>query len=370
MIWNWLRRRPLLVDLGLVALLLLLTIGAASRGGHTTAGIVLGIVETLPLLWRRQRPLLVVAIVTVTALAMTAVGVWALPLQLGVALYTLAAIRGQLVARIAAGASVVSLAIALPVSGGFEFGNEAARIVFLIAAWLLGDSLGSRRAYVREIEQKAERLEREREAETRRATAEEQARIARELHDVIAHALSVIIVQAGAASDVFAIDPRRTHEPIQAIDSAARAALSDLRRVLGILHMEAEYEPQPSLARLDSLVERVRSTGLTVSLETEGAPRPLSASVDLSAYRIVQEALTNTLKHAEASHVHVHLRYGADLRIEIRDDGRATVNGSVGGSGLIGMRERVAMLGGSINTGPMREHGYRVSVRIPIEPGA
>ena len=368
MIWNWLRRRPLLVDLGLVALLLFLTVGAATRRGHTTAGIALGILETLPLLWRRQRPLLVVVIVTATALAMTAVGVWLLPLQLGVALYTLAATSGQLVARVAAVVSVASLAIALPLSGRFEFGNEASRIVFLVAAWLLGDSLGSRRAYVREIEQKAERLEREREAETRRATAEEQARIARELHDIVAHALSVIIVQAGAASDVFEHDPRRTREPIQAIDSAARAALSDLRRVLGILHADAEYEPQPSLDRLDSLIERVRATGLKVSVETEGAPRPLPATVDLSAYRIVQEALTNTLKHAQATHVRVYLRYGDDLTIEIRDDGRATVNGNTGGSGLIGMRERVAMLGGSIRVGPMRESGYRVSVQIPTEP--
>jgi signal transduction histidine kinase len=368
MIWNWLRRHPLLVDLGLVALLLLLTIGAASRRAHTTAGIVLGVVETVPLLWRRRRPLLVVTVVTATALAMTAVGVWFLPLQLGVALYTLAAIRAQMLARAAAVASVVLLAIALPLSGRFEFGNEASRIVFLVAAWLLGDSLGSRRAYVREVEQKAERLEREREAEARRATAEEQARIARELHDVVAHALSVIIVQAGAASDVFELDPHRTREPIQAIDVAARAALSDLRRVLGILHAEAEYEPQPSLDRLDSLIERVRATGLQISLEIEGAPRPLPSAVDLSAYRIVQEALTNTLKHADAEHALVHVRYGSELRIEIRDDGRTTVNGSAGGSGLIGMRERVAMLGGSISAGPMGEGGYRVSVRIPIEP--
>jgi signal transduction histidine kinase len=367
MIWNWLRRHPLLVDLGLVALLLFLTIGAASRRTHATIAITLGIVETVPLLWRRQRPLLVVAIVTAAALAMTAFGVWLLPLQLGVALYTLAATSGQLVARVAAVASVVSLAIALPLSRGFEFGNEASRIVFLIAAWLLGDSLGSRRAYVREIEQKAERLEREREAETRRATAEEQARIARELHDVVAHALSVIIVQAGAASDVFEVDPRRTREPIQAIDSAARAALSDLRRVLGILHAEAEFEPQPSLDYLDNLLERVRATGLHVSLETQGNPGALPATVDLSAYRIVQEALTNTLKHANARNARVRLHYGDTLQIEIHDDGHATVNGNTGGSGLIGMRERVAMLGGSISAGPVPEGGYRVSVRIPIQ---
>ena len=147
-------------------------------------------------------------------------------------------------------------------AGSLQFGDAAARVVFLVAAWLLGDGIGSRRAYVREIEEKAERLEREREVEAARAVAEEQARIARELHDVVAHALSVIVVQAGAADDVFEVEPQRAREPIRAIDAAARAALEDLRRVLGILQEDAEYEPQPGLGRLDSLVEQVRATGL------------------------------------------------------------------------------------------------------------
>jgi signal transduction histidine kinase len=159
--------------------------------------------------------------------------------------------------------------------------------VFLIAAAVLGDSMGSRRAYVSEIEQKADRLERERESENRRAAAEEQARIARELHDVIAHALSVIVVQAGAADDAFGVDPARAREPIRAIDSAARAALGDLRRVLGILQSSTEYEPQPRLDQLDRLVDQVRATGLHVSVEFEGALRPLPTAVDLSAFRIV-----------------------------------------------------------------------------------
>ena len=246
------------------------------------------------------------------------------------------------------------------------FRDTPFHVVALVAAWLLGDSVGSRQAYVQEIEAKAERLERERESESRRAAAEEQARIARELHDVVAHALSVIVVQAGAADDVFDNDPSRARGPIRAIDAAARTALADLRRVLGVLHPEADYEPQPGLARLDSLVDQVRATGLGVSLAIEGRSRPLPAAVDLSAYRIVQEALTNTLKHANAEHVSVRVRYGDELGLEIRDDGTATANGTGNGSGVIGMRERAALLGGAVETGPASGGGYVVSARIPI----
>jgi signal transduction histidine kinase len=367
MIWNWLRRHPLLVDLALVALLLFFTIGVAAHRGPTGAEIPLGIAETLPLLWRRRQPLFVVVVVTAIALAMVATGVWLLPLQLAVALYTLATTRPSRDVRLAGIGAIVALTIALPISRSFEFGNGASRIVFLVAAWLLGDSVGSRRAYVREIEEKAERLERERESEARRAAAEEQARIARELHDVVAHALSVIVVQAGAADDVFEVDPGRAREPIRAIDSAARAALADLRRVLGILQHDAAYEPQPGLHRLDRLLEQVRATGLQVALEVEGAERALPAAVDLSAYRIVQEALTNTLKHARADRVRVRVRYGEQLTLEIQDDGRGKVNGDAGGNGLIGMRERVALLGGSVATGAAPGGGYRVSAQIPIE---
>jgi signal transduction histidine kinase len=366
MIWDWLRRHPLFVDLGLVALILVSTIGAAMRHPHTTAGVMLGSVETLPLLRRRQWPVATVVSVAAVAVLMVALGVWLLPFQLGIALYTLAAVSEQRNARVAGLSAVTAVAIALLIASGLQFGDQAARVVFLIAAWLLGDSIGSRRAYVREIEQKAARLEQERETQARRAVAEEQARIARELHDIVAHALSVIVVQAAAAGDVFDVDPRRAREPILAIESAARAALGDLRRVLGILHGQVEYEPQPGLALLDRLIEQVRATGLDVTLEIEGAQQPLPITVDLSAYRIVQEALTNTLKHSGAEHVKVRVRYGRDLDLEVHDDGRGANSGDTVGSGLIGMRERVAMLGGRIETGPAQDGGYLVSAHIPI----
>jgi signal transduction histidine kinase len=370
MIWSWLHRHPRLVNVSIVGLLVFVGVGAAVRNGHAEAtAVALSVAEALPLLVRRRFPVAVVVVVATVVLAMIAVGVWAVPLQLGVALYTLMSLREERAERGVGIAAILAVAIAVLAAGRLEFGAGAARVVFLIAAAVLGDSIGSRRAYVREIEEKADRLERERESEAKRAAAEEQARIARELHDVVAHALSVIVVQAGAADDAFELDSARAREPIRAIDSAARAALADLRRVLGILQDSAEYEPQPGLDQLDRLIDQVRATGLHVSLEIEGAPRPLPAAVELSAFRIVQEALTNSLKHAAAEHVRVRIRYGESLELEINDDGPGTEGGGAdtAGTGLVGMRQRVALLGGVLATGSTPGDGYRVAAEIPID---
>ncbi len=368
MIWNWPRRRPLLIDLALVAMILLVTtLDASHQRVHPTAALALGVAGTLTLLCRRQQPLAVLATVTLLALVITGLGVSLWPLQLGVALFTLAAAGAQGILVLAGVVSISAMAIALP-AAGFDFGDlVVSRVVFLVAAWLLGGNLAARRAHLRDLEEKARRLERERTIEVERVAAQEQARIARELHDVIAHALSVIVMQAGAADDVFEVDPRRAREPIRAIDAAGRAALADLRRVLGLLQQDADYEPPPSLTRLEALIQQVCATGLQVSLEIEGPPRPLPAAVDLSAYRIVQEALTNTLKHADAERVRVRIRYAQQLGVEIRDDGRAKANGSTGGNGLIGMRERTTLLGGTVEAGPAADGGYLVTAQIPIE---
>jgi len=372
MIWGWLHRHPRAIDIALVGSLLFLGVGAAVHRHHLRAAAVpLAVCEALPLLWRRRHPGAAVAAVTVVVLVSIALGVWVIPLQLGVALYTLMAVRTEWRERAIGVGAIVVVAIAVLAAGGLEFGAAAARVVFLIAAALLGDSIGSRRAYIREIEEKADRLEREQEIEARRAAAEEQARIARELHDVVAHALSVIVVQAGAADDAFAREPAAALASIRAIDDAARTALTDLRRVLGILHHdEPEYEPQAGLERIDTLVENVRATGLAVSVEVEGRQRPLPPSVAMSAYRIVQEALTNSLKHAHAEHVRIRIGYGATLAVEVRDDGRGATNGTAAGRGLIGMRERVTLLGGTLAAGPQADGGYRVRADIPIDAAA
>ena len=367
MIWNWLRRHPLLLNVGLVLLLLPPTILAATRNGHTSAAIALGVGETLPLLWRRQRPLLIAVLVTTCAVAMVALGVWLLPFQLAIALYTAAAASERRSALICGLASIGAIAASEAARPPLRFGDATWRVVFLGAAWLLGDSMRSRRAYIQEIEEKAERLEREHEAQARRAAAEEQARIARELHDIVAHALIVIIVQAAAAADAIEDEPNPAREPIQAIETSARSALSDLRRVLGVLREGADYAPQPGLAGLDNLVEHVRTTGLDVALQIEGKVAPLPAAVELSAYRIVQEALTNTLKHAQATHALVRIRYGHQLELEIRDDGHVRGNAAAIGDGLIGMRERAATLGGTLEITHAAGGGFVVAAHLPIE---
>jgi signal transduction histidine kinase len=366
MIWRWLHRRPLVVDVGLVVLVWLPTLAAAARRTHPVETAILVTAGTLPLLRRRQAPLAVLAATTGVGVVLIALGTPLLPLQMGIALYTLAA-SDEPPARRRLGLGVVLLVTAsfLFERNVTDFGGTAFHIVFLAAAWLLGDSVRSRRAYVHEIEEKARRLERERATEARRVVAEEQARIARELHDVVAHALSVIVVQAGAAAEVFELDPVRAEKPIRAIDAAARAALADLRRVLGILHDDTTYEPQPGLARLDTLIEQVRATGLDVALEIRGALRPLPAPVDLSAFRIIQEALTNTLKHADARHAHVSVRYGDELRVQVRDDGNGD-SGNRAGHGLTGMRERAAMLGGTVEASSSPAGGYLVTAKIPL----
>jgi signal transduction histidine kinase len=369
MIWRWLRRHPSVVDVGLVAFLLIVGVGAAVHSQHDRpAALILGAVETLPLLFRRRYPVEVTLTVAAAALAMVVLEVWIVPVQLGVALYTLGAAQGVR-RHIALGTAViVALGIGVFASDGLAFGAAAARVVFLAAAMFLGESIGSRRAYIHEIEDRAERLERQQETERERAAAQEQARIAREFHDVIAHALSVIVVQASAALDAFDRDPARARAPIEHVENAARTALADLRRVLGVLHTEPDYEPQPSLDQVDDLVDRIRTTGLDVSLEIEGARQSLPAALDLSAYRIVQEALTNVLKHAHASRIDVQIRYGDTLQLDVRDDGNVVANGTPNplGRGLIGMRERAALLGGTFDAGPEAAGGYRVHASFPL----
>ena len=318
-------------------------------------------------LWRRRRPLAVVVVVTAVALAIVALDLRLLPFQLAVALYTLAASSGTRTR--APGRDRLD-----------RRDDRRARRHGLRAVRRLGRArrlprrgLAARRqhrlaARVRARDRGEGASGSSASARPRRSasSAEEQSRIARELHDVVAHALSVIVVQAAAADDVFEVEPRRAREPIRAIELAARAALGDLRRVLGIIQDGAEYEPQPGLARLDSLVEQVRATGLDVALEIEGAARPLPAAVDLSAYRIVQEALTNTLKHAGAEHAtRVASGTATSSRWRSGTTAAAAPNAN-GGSGLIGMRERVAHARRPAWTpAPRPDGGYLVSAQTP-----
>ena len=207
-----------------------------------------------------------------------------------------------------------------------------------------------------------------------RAIDQERSRIARELHDVVAHHVSAIAVQAGAAEEIAERNPRRARETLQFIQHTSRQALAEMRAMLNVLRSDdelgTEREPQPSLSQVERLVGQSRAAGLPVTLQVEGTMQSLPEALDVSAYRIVQEALTNSLKHAGPAHAHVLVRYGADaLELEVSDDGHgptAGQNGAGEGRGLIGMRERVALFDGELVTGAAPGAGFRVQARFPI----
>ncbi len=241
-------------------------------------------------------------------------------------------------------------------------------------AWILGDNLRNRRAYLRELEQNADRMAQNRDLETRRALSEERTRIARELHDVVAHSMSVIVVQAGAARRLLDSRPDRAAEALRAIESTGRESLNEMRRILGVLRSdtdEAELTPAPSLADLGRLARQYEEAGLPVDISYQGARRSLPASIELSAYRIVQESLTNTLKHAGPAHAGVQLTFEPEsFCVEIVDDGRGAASQPAptgAGQGLLGMRERVEAFGGSLVTGPRAGGGFGVMARFPAE---
>ncbi|WP_103530468.1 sensor histidine kinase [Streptomyces sp. SM11] len=251
-----------------------------------------------------------------------------------------------------------------------------------VLAWVLGDSLRTRRAYFDQLEERAARLEREREAQSKVAVAAERARIARELHDVVAHNVSVMVVQADGAAYVMDAAPDQARQALETISSTGRQALAEMRRLLGVLRTgdapeSGEYVPQPDVEQIEDLVAQVRQTGLEVDFKVEGTPRPLPSGVELTAYRVVQEALTNTRKHggpdAGASVRLVYFDDGLGLLIE--DDGRGAAHelyedgGADGaGHGMIGMRERVGMVGGTLDAGPRPGGGFRISALLPLKP--
>jgi signal transduction histidine kinase len=369
-----LRRSPPWIGDGVLALLLVVP-AATTVGDNEPEPLVLFVafvlLQTLPLAVRRYRPRAVFAVTLGAALGTTVLtDSPTLPAGVVVALYTVAAHCDRKTALRAALATGVLLVPALLVSP--RGGDGAALVIpaslLLAIGWVLGDNLRTRRAYLREVEDKAERLEREREENTRRAAADEQARIARELHDVIAHNVSVMVVQAAAAGDVFDSQPAKAREALASIEHTGREALTELRRLLGAVRADDGKVPQPGLGSLPALLDQVRAAGLDVDFRTQGEHRQVPLGIDLSAYRIVQEALTNTLKHAAASHAQVVLRYSdEELAVDVIDDGRGTTQNGDAGHGLIGMRERVALYDGDLIAGPRAEGGYAVSARFPLQ---
>ncbi|TMR91468.1 sensor histidine kinase [Nonomuraea basaltis] len=242
----------------------------------------------------------------------------------------------------------------------------------LLVAWAIGWGLQSRRAYLGELTARARDLERERDQQAALAVATERARITRELHDVVAHGLAVIVMQAQGGAAAFANRPADTLAALDTIVATGRASLADMRHVLSSSgQIDGDARPVPGLAQLPRLIEQVRQAGTPVQFHIDGSPRPLPAGVDVSSYRIVQEALTNTMKHAgPGACVQVVVSYGSDeLRLEVSDNGTGEPAADKAGNGLRGMRERAALLGGEVAAGPGSDGGYAIRARIPLDPG-
>nr|WP_184689954.1 sensor histidine kinase [Saccharothrix tamanrassetensis] len=299
---------------------------------------------------------------------------------LAVALYTMVAFEGRRPALVYA----IWLALGTFVWAVWRIGagTDAVFFVFVIAvifgfSWALGEFVGARRAYQWELEQRLKLLETERGRQARIAVGEERSRIARELHDVVAHAVSVMVVQADGAGYAIKSNPDMAEAAMRTIADTGRQALTELRRLLGVLRSEdqsgTQWAPQPGAADLAELTENLRTAGLPVRLETSGDLRALPAGLGLGIYRIVQEALTNTLKHAGtgASAVVRVSHVGEHVELEVADDGFGTPHDLVavsGGNGLIGMRERAGVLGGTLEAGPNPGGGWRVRAVLPLVP--
>jgi signal transduction histidine kinase len=376
------RAIDLLIAVGLAILIELQFILGDQPGPEANAvNLIGGLFLTLPLAWRRRAPLAVIGIFVAAGVVNEALdgSLFSFPagdradeippfatLVTGViAFYSLGAHSGAGDARTGLALGLAGLWATVFVSGQVDFGSFFFSSALALIPWLIGRNLRAR----------AMRLaaaEREQEQRTRLALSQERARIAREFHDVVAHSVGVMVVQAEGARRVLDRDPERAREALDSIEQTGRTALAEMRRSLGVLRhddVEPDLEPQPGLHDLDRLLEQAREGGLEVDVEVEGEPRELPQGVDLSAYRIVQEALTNAIKHAGPVRTRVTVRYRAEeLELQVSDDGPGpSANGEAGsGHGLIGMRERIASHGGELRTGPGPEGGFVVRASLPL----
>jgi len=388
------RLSPLVVDatlaFGLAAISLISVFGgAADIGSRQPLSVALLLLESLPLLFRRRYPVQVLAITYAATVAHILLAPTGSTVNEGfgslVALYSVAERRDRRTSVPIALAVAAIFATVIVGLGGIPTGLQGllqTELVVLLA-WAFGDLARTRRLFVALQEERARRLDAEREERARGAVQAERERIARELHDVVAHHVSVIVIQTGAALRALDRRPDAARTAMEAVDHTSRAALADMRRMLGILGDETAgpggeggangLTPQPGLDRLGELVEQVRAAGLPVELSVTGEPRALDAGLELSAYRIVQEALTNVLKHARGARARVDLRYGPrSLEISVADEGGSGRRGDLGepahaGRGLIGMTERATLFGGTLDARPT-PGGFTVVARLPIDP--
>jgi signal transduction histidine kinase len=344
--------------------------------GPKPLAAVMGILLTLPLLWRRQAPL------ACLVASMSVLLVWTLiaapqgslvPFLTTLALVFSLAVHAS-TRRAAAGLAVSAAVFAVEITSTTNsFGDYVFIGAFLAGSWLAGRAVRARQQRADELFDRAVRLEVEHEEKAREAAANERARIARELHDVISHSVSVMVVQAGAAEQVFDSEPDQARRSLRSIQETGRQARLELRRLLGLMRADGEgtdLAPQPGLAELQTLVEQLRQTGLEVDLDVSVEPKTVSLGLELSAYRIIQEALTNALKHGGPGRARVFVRHDGDaLELEVLDEGQGHAPSDGGGFGLIGMRERITLYGGELEHGRRNGGGYRLRARLPLHAG-
>jgi signal transduction histidine kinase len=376
------RRRPTLVDAALAALVFAATAAPElTRGSGDECGCgptpwwawLVFAAEALPLVWRRRIPFLVGFLVGVPTALHGASDLLDPPVAVAglLAVYTAAAHaepvwKSRLTAVIAG--TTITLTLALDGTRSDLLDWTFTYLTFA-AAWVVGDNARTRRLYAEQLEQRAREQDEHRAAEAARELAAERTRLARELHDVVAHHVSMMVVQAEAGA-VVTHDPQLVTRTFDGIAGTGRQALVEMRRLLGILRAGADptapTAPQPGLAAVPELVRQVSAAGLPVQVTVEGDPADLPPGVDLSAYRIVQEALTNTLRHAGRASATVSIAYRRDaVELEVLDDGAGVAGGQDGGNGLHGMRERVALFGGRLDAGPRPDGGFAVRAVLP-----
>ncbi|WP_137978531.1 DUF7134 domain-containing protein [Streptomyces violaceusniger] len=393
-LYEFLRRHPTGVDTFWAVLLvgfgfLWLMEASVGRDAHI-AGVPIALALGATIALRRRAPEKMLVLAILCGLAQMAMDIKPNPTDFAmlVIVYTVAVSSSRPASRFALGVAISASPLAAlrwqPTQQGWWEDVVSAVFVSIpfVLAWVLGDSIRTRRAYYAQLEERAARLEKEREAQSKVAVAAERARIARELHDVVAHNVSVMVVQADGAAYVLDSSPEQTRQALETISGTGRQALAEMRRLLGVLRTgepgeENTYVPQPDVEQIDELVEQVRGAGLPVDFKVVGSPRQLPSGVELTAYRIVQEALTNTRKHGGPDvGASVRLTYFDDgLGLLVEDDGRGAQHemyedGGADGSGhgLIGMRERVGMVGGTLDAGPRPGGGFRISALLPLKP--
>jgi signal transduction histidine kinase len=345
-------------------------------------GVTLALLQTVPLLWRRVAPVTVLAVTALAMLLYFALGYFPSFASFGflLALYTVAAHRDRRISIPAAVASGAVVLLILVISREpIEVDTIFAEGLVVGAVWFIGDGLRLKRSQVIVLEDRATRLERERAEAAHKAVAEERRVIARELHDMVAHNVSVIVAQSAAAQRVFDADPEEGRVALRSIEDSGREALVEMRRLLGLLRTDDDRldvrHPQQGLGDIEALLSQVREAGLPVELRVEGTPRSLPAGLDLSAFRIVQEALTNVRKHAGPASATVVIRYGGrSLDLTIVDDGWGVdvrdSDSLRARYGHLGMRERVGLFQGRLRVGPRRGGGYEVAASLPLGPAA